>query len=481
LVAALADTQESVRVRAARELGERGTAAKAAVKALAEAWLDDSSAEVRSEAVRALARIGPASLSSLLPGLRSESSLVRVQAVGALTRLGPDADWAVPELRAALRDGSPEVRGLSAAALGAVGLLSCDAVPDLVRLLTDEPPVRAQALAALVQIGDAAVPALADGLKDARPVVRAACAKALALLGADAARALPALRGALADRDPKVRASAAAALGAQGGAAAPATADLISLLKDPDPAVQSRAVEALLRIGPAAVPALADAARPGPDVVVRALAVTLLGEMGLRGRDAVPTLAAVAREKTPGLPNLAVLALGRIGPAARDARPDLRILRDDPDTALRAGAALALARIDPSDAEAAVALQNEFVKIAGLSAAAAGQSELQNQLAVRRQEDLAAAAADARRKAAEAAEARRKAAENARQNAGIGKLMNLLLLADQASLSADQLSDLSVKLAQLNPTAIPYVVQTANQLLATPSVRGELAQGMDFT
>src|SRR5262249_13750280 len=109
-VAALANSQDAERVRAARELGERGTAAKAAVPALANAWLSDRSPAVQAEAARALARIGPAAVPALSSGLIQESGTVRLQAIRALAKVGPDAAPAVALLRAALRDGSADVR-----------------------------------------------------------------------------------------------------------------------------------------------------------------------------------------------------------------------------------------------------------------------------------------------------------------------------------------------------------------------------------
>jgi len=181
---------------------------------------------------------------------------------------------------------------------------------------------------------------------------------------------------------------------------------------------------------------------------------------------------------------------------------------------VRAGAALALARIDPTDGESAAALQNEFVQIASLTAVAAAQAEQTNQLAMQKRENQAAAIAArqeaalaaqqaaarkraeeaeaarqaaeaarqaAARKQAEQAEAARQAAEAARQDAYLTGLMNQLLLADQASLTADQLKDVEAKVAQLDPSAIPYLVRTINRLAATPYAQGELAKGMDFT
>jgi HEAT repeat protein len=485
VLAALAASKQSVRSRAARELGERGTAAKAAVPALAVAWFTDSCTDVQVEAVRALARIGPASVPELLKGMAHESRTVRLQAIQALTRLGPDAKPAVPALRTALQDPSAEVRGLAALALGAIGLSAADAAPALVKLLGDQAPVRAKASVALAQLGPGGVPALADGLKATRHTIRAGCAQVLALLGADAAPALSALSTALADSDAKVRTLVAVALGEQDGRAANAVPGLVRVLTDPEASVRAAAEQALLRVGSPAVPRLVEVAREGPDLVLRARAVTVLGEMGMKARDAVPTLVAIVRDKTPVLVNLAVLALGRIGPAARDARPDLRLLRTDADAALRAGAALALARIDPSDAESAAALQNEFVQIASLTAVAAAQAEQTIQLVIRQRENLAAAVA-ARREAALAAQqaAARKRAEEAearRKDAYLTGLMNQLLLADQFGVTNDQLLHVQAKLDQLDPSAIPYLVRTINQLAATPSASGGLANGLDFT
>jgi hypothetical protein len=153
-------------------------------------------------------------------------------------------------------------------------------------------------------------------------------------------------------------------------------------------------------------------------------------------------------------------------------------LLNDPDAALRASAALALARIDPSDQAAAAALQNEFVKVAALNAAAAGmaagRAELTNQLAARQRQDQAAAAAEARRR--ESAPA-----EDARKDAYLNTLMARVKQADLFSLPADQLQDIDAKMGRLDPSAIPYIVRTINELLATSKGASFLAEGMDFT
>jgi HEAT repeat protein len=86
---------------------------------------------------------------------------------------------------------------------------------------------------ALARIGDAAVPALIEGLADPNPKVRAQSARALARMGPKGHAAVPALILALEDEDPAVRVNAARALGQIGPEAQEAVPALIRALKDP--------------------------------------------------------------------------------------------------------------------------------------------------------------------------------------------------------------------------------------------------------
>lgn len=86
---------------------------------------------------------------------------------------------------------------------------------------------------ALARIGDAAVPALIEGLADPSPAVRAQAARALARMGPKGHAAVPALILALEDETAAVRVNAARALGQIGPEAQEAVPALIRALKDP--------------------------------------------------------------------------------------------------------------------------------------------------------------------------------------------------------------------------------------------------------
>ncbi|HEX5497809.1 MAG TPA: HEAT repeat domain-containing protein [Thermomicrobiales bacterium] len=86
---------------------------------------------------------------------------------------------------------------------------------------------------ALARIGEAAVPALIEGLADPNPAVRAQAARALARMGPKGHAAVPALILALEDEHESVRLNAARALGQIGPDAQEAVPALIRTLKDP--------------------------------------------------------------------------------------------------------------------------------------------------------------------------------------------------------------------------------------------------------
>lgn len=118
---------------------------------------------------------------------------------------------------------------------------------------------------ALVAIGEAAVPALADCLKSAGPRIRKYCAYALGEIAGNDPAAVDALVRACDDKDVSVRINAVEALGLKratpGGVAA-----LAKALSDSEDEVRFNAALALARMGKgaaAAVPALADALNDG--------------------------------------------------------------------------------------------------------------------------------------------------------------------------------------------------------------------------
>jgi HEAT repeat protein len=126
----------------------------------------------------------PADLASALVALRSEDPRARTLAAKALGRQGPDVREAVPHLLGTLSDPDPMVRSMAASALGKIG--ASEAAPALVRALSDSVvPVRFWVADALGRLGvDApgAREALGRLASEAEPHVRAAAARALAVL-----------------------------------------------------------------------------------------------------------------------------------------------------------------------------------------------------------------------------------------------------------------------------------------------------------
>lgn len=92
---------------------------------------------VRETAADALARIGDAAVPSLVETLQDPDRDVRAQAARALARMGPRAEPAIPALIAALNDSDKEVRMGAARALGQIGPAASEAVPDLIKAIKD--------------------------------------------------------------------------------------------------------------------------------------------------------------------------------------------------------------------------------------------------------------------------------------------------------------------------------------------------------
>jgi HEAT repeat protein len=127
----------------------------------------------------------------------------------------------------------------------------------LAKLKDKNPAARQEAARALGTIGQPAVPALIERLKDPDSDIRIAAADAIGRVGSDAREALPALDKAMKDPEPLVRQHAAYAL-----TVVPSPNDqsvlptLIDALQDRDPEVRRQVPMALARFGPAGKSAL---------------------------------------------------------------------------------------------------------------------------------------------------------------------------------------------------------------------------------
>jgi HEAT repeat protein len=291
LAQALKDQEQRVRSAAALALWKLGSAAKDEIPALREA-MKDPYGPVVVHAAGALRNLGvdPEELvEDLRPVLRDQRLSARVAAAQALLayvdhrelldvalegiqaedldvsmRAGdvfraleiPAQEMTKPLLKLLYAKNS-SVRGTVALRLGDLKPPQKDVVPELARVLREDPEEhpRSCAARALGHMGapaKEAVPAIVEALKEDKSLeVREDSAKALGELGAHAKAAIPYLIHAFKeDRSVKVRAASADALGEMGTAARDAIPALNAALKDPDDYVRGAAWRALLRVDP---------------------------------------------------------------------------------------------------------------------------------------------------------------------------------------------------------------------------------------
>ena len=325
------------------------------------AWIavltSDKEVRHRQGALIALERIGIAKSDKVLPAVNAalasaeQDDVVREAAAQALGRMfdrfrqeGGNVRWdsARDTLGTALRgDKSPPVRAAAATALGRMEDDAVKAIPDLKAALKDgQQAVRAAAADALRRIAaspDRDAPKLvADALPELEQLVkdknadhlgRAAAALAIGQVGAPEALPAVATLGDTAadDKAPAdVRKAAAEALGRLGEDAGAAAGKLAAVLTaaDAPPEVRRAAVEALDRFGPAAkpaAPALKKAASDG-DKFTRVLSLHALGRLGPDlGADAKDVLAVLILRFDDDLIEVRVAAIQAVGAFGRDA------------------------------------------------------------------------------------------------------------------------------------------------------------------
>jgi HEAT repeat protein len=237
------DPSATVQRSAAAALGKMGTRAAGegdTITVLRKA-LGHQDPRVRQNAAWALGQIGPSGVETAVPDLlkllKDDDAMVRRDTAQALGNGGAVARDAVHDLTSAVHDSDLLVRRYATVALGKLGSAAEPAVPVLVGVLDDKSAnaeLQREALLAICQIG-----------------------------GTNAPEILPALRKALRDEDPLLREVAAGALLNLGEAAMPALPDLIPLLKEPEFRIRRNATLVLDRLLPKSEGAVARRAVPG--------------------------------------------------------------------------------------------------------------------------------------------------------------------------------------------------------------------------
>jgi HEAT repeat protein len=286
LVEAAHDEDESLRERAAQALwlgasDRRATLfqveTEAGIAVLSE-LLQDTSRNVRGDALRAIGSIGPLAQSAapmVQKLLQDDDEEIRFNAAVALARLGDGAQAALPILAETLTNGDRLRRKAAAFALRTMGVAAKPALPALINGLKDrEKRVRSRCADTLGKIGapisDDAIHALLEAERDEDSDVRRAVEMALAAIGKEEVQAaqkrtaqskardffplfgfkpdeIPGLISMLKDPNSNARAMAATALGHLG--AREAVPDLLELLNDEDDDVRRRATHTLQNMG----------------------------------------------------------------------------------------------------------------------------------------------------------------------------------------------------------------------------------------
>jgi HEAT repeat protein len=331
-----------------------------------ESALCDVAAAVRTQAARALGRIGPAAASAapaLIGLLKDDDETVRCQAAEALGRVGGEEGATVAALVDLLQDASAPVKAAAARALGALKRAAAPAVPALVPLLQDrDESVRAAAAEAVAQVGPldtSAIGFLAEGLDSPDNVVRARTAEALGSIGEAAIEAAPALVEAMADGNDRVRAKAVKALGKIGESAATAAVPgLVRALRDQDNWVSALAAETLGQMGESGDGTVRALVRSLSHLNprVRGNSAEALGKLGAAAAVARSALETTAGDEDGGVRSQAVRALGAIGgPTATSAQAVMAGL-GDADPLVRAAAVESLGRWDEPSAAVLIGL-----------------------------------------------------------------------------------------------------------------------------
>jgi len=362
LIAALADKNPGIVMRAVEALGQTGDE-RAAVPLIG--MLNRSDPSLRFVTSEALIHLGSAAVPSLIDTLNHKDPVVVSAAAEILGKIGDQR--AIEPLTEALKHrDSDRVRLSVATALGAIG--GKEVVVPLIRLLKNKDSVVQYAAAeALAVIGQPAVPFLIDELKNTDPdivliaintlgktgeqqavqplidllhndlpdAVRMSVVKALGRLKDP--RAVPVLMDRLTDRVSVVRGLAAEALVDMGTAGID---PLVEILGNNDPEIQDLASDALVKIGaPAVEPLLEKLSENDPKFSWPI--IDILGRIG--DERAVTPLIEKLQSPDPDIAMKAADALGVIGNESA-VEPLILVLKDHRSPA-RHAAADALIRI----------------------------------------------------------------------------------------------------------------------------------------
>jgi HEAT repeat protein len=313
--------------------------------------------------------IGPNSpIADLISGLESENINQWSRATTFLGMRTNEARLAVPALVKAI--GRPRVRYSALYALKELGPSAEEAIPMLLRAITDfpdEPSCRWVASQALANIGSAAVPALNRAAASRDPMLKVWTCAALVKSEGSNSLSLRYLADTIVMQD-WIASEALQAIKMIGPLAAPILPQLMEAMNH-SRIPRKEFVEAFARIGKDAESAMPEVleALGTTDALAKIEAIRAVKAInGPSARKAVPLLIKILDQshlitafqdpftvsQQPRIREEAAEALGKIGPEASAAVPALIGTLGDPEERVRANAISTIKRIDPTNAQA---------------------------------------------------------------------------------------------------------------------------------
>jgi HEAT repeat protein len=328
--------------QAAQDLGQMGPAAAPAAGDLIQAFQFDEET-VFTAASDALVKVGASSIPSLTLVLGHPNFIVRRRAALTLARFGPEARRAAPDLVGLLTDPHEDVRAAAEKALLQIGDAAIPALKDALK--TSGSGTRDVVMATLSRFGSKAVPILLECLrKDDDAIIRSRSAEALGRIQAGP-EVQEGLIQALSDLDENVRGSAADSLGQLKPVATAAIGPLIAISEeDHDALARKRAAEALGLIGPVtreSIPGLFIAQRSA-NADVRRGVIDVLVKASMTWPDPLPLLMNGVKDPDPQVRLKAVQVSAAVAKPGPDVLPLFRLAIGDPVADIRSVAVKAL-------------------------------------------------------------------------------------------------------------------------------------------
>ncbi len=241
-------------------------------------------------------------------------------------------------------------------------------------------------------------------LEDFKSASESARSQTRSILVGLGSRAIPILMEFLKDKESWVRTMAINILGQTGLKSRQAATELIAFINDPDGGIRDAAIRAMVGFGPEALPLLAGALK-SPSDAVRFEAGEILKRLS---RDAIPTFCDALKNSNVLVRRQAAWNLGELGMTASEAARDLIGALQDPDPEVRWRAAWALGRMGEEAviAEAALtrALEDREPLVRSASAWSIGNLAAGDASVARLTERLKDENPDVREKAGEAIE-----------------------------------------------------------------------------